>query len=83
MTAPNDNNASSLPIGQPATEVKRRGKKPSGIIKDNVCVRLTEESKDYLRGVGKGSTSRGVDSLIEWHRQAASAQTAQQPVVAP
>lgn len=82
MTALNDN-ASSLPIGQPATEMKRRGKKPSGIIKDNVCIRLTEESKDYLRGAGKGSTSRGVDSLIEWHRQAASAQTAQQPVVAP
>ena len=83
MTAPNDNNASSLPIGQPATEVKRRGKKPSGIVKNNVCVRLTDETKDYLLGVGKGSTSRGVDSLIEWHRQATSAQTAQQPAVAP
>lgn len=83
MTAPNDNNASSLPIGQPATEVKRRGKKPSGIVKNNVCVRLTDETKDYLLGVGKGSTSRGVDSLIEWHRQVTSAQTAPRPVVAP
>ena len=73
----------SHPIGQPATEVKRRGKKPSGIVKNNVCVRLTDEMKDYLLGAGKGSTSRGVDTLIEWHRKATSAQTAQPPAVAP
>ena len=83
MTAPNDNIASSHPIGQPATEVKRRGKKPSGIVKNNVCVRLTDETKGYLLGVGKGSTSRGVDTLIEWHRQANSSQQAQPPAVAP
>lgn len=73
----------SHPIGQPATEVKRRGKKPSGIVKNNVCVRLTDEMKGYLLDVGKGSTSRGVDALIEWHRKATSAQTAQPPAVAP
>lgn len=59
-------------IGQPATAVKRRGKKPSGIVKNNVCVRLTDETKDYLLTVGKGSTSRGVDALIDWHREATS-----------
>lgn len=65
-------------IAPPATKVKRRGKKPSGIVKDNVCVRLTAESKDYLLGVGKGSTSRGVDALIDWHRR-----QAQQSVATP
>ena len=68
-------------IGQPATAVKRRGKKPSGIVKNNVCVRLTEGMKDYLLTVGEGSTSRGVDALIAWHREVTSQdQTAAQPV---
>ena len=83
MIALNDHTDPSHPIGQPATEVKRRGKKPSGIVKNNVCVRLTDETKGYLLGVGKGSTSRGVDTLIEWHRQASSSQQAQPPAVAP
>lgn len=63
-------------IAQATTEVKRRGKKPSGIVKNNVCVRLTDDMKTYLLDVGKGSTSRGVDALIEWHR-VAQPQTAQ------
>ena len=35
-------------IAQPTTSGKRRGKKPSGIVKNNVCVRLTDEMKAYL-----------------------------------
>lgn len=56
----------------PTTEYKRRGKKPSGIVKDNVCVRLTDESQDYLKTIGSGSKSKGVDKLIAWHQSAAA-----------
>lgn len=56
-------------------ELKRRGKKPSGVVKDNVCVRLTAEAKAYLVKAG-GGTSKGVDFLIAFHQKA----TEQNPV---
>lgn len=48
----------------------RRGRKPLGLVKNNVCVRLTDEAKAYLRKIGGGSTSRGVDVLIAEHQAA-------------
>lgn len=59
-------------------EPKRRGKKPSGVIKDNVCVRLTAEAKEYLVKTG-GGTSKGVDFLIDFHRKATSQSTPVSP----
>jgi hypothetical protein len=62
-------------------EYKRRGKKPSGVVKDNVCVRLTDESQDYLKSIGAGSKSRGVDKLIAWHQSAAVQPSPQEPAL--
>lgn len=47
---------------------KPRGPKPSGIVKTNVCVRLTDGSKAYLKKIGGGSVSKGVDALISLHQ---------------
>lgn len=60
----------SVDIAQPTTGAKRRGKKPSGVVKNNVCVRLTDEMKAYLLEAGGGSTSKGVSILIDQHRAA-------------
>ena len=47
----------------------RRGRKSSGVVKSNVCVRLTEDNTIYLEDIGGGSKSVGVDRLIALHRQ--------------
>lgn len=74
-----ETNPSTAHIAPVATEPKRRGKKPSGIVKNNVCVRLTDDMKTYLLDVGKGSTSRGVDVLIDWHQKEQAALEAVAP----
>jgi len=65
-----------------ATEVKvkknNRGRKPSGIVKENICIRSTPEDQEFLKTLGKGSKTRGVDKLIEMYR----AGQLQQPVSA-
>lgn len=47
----------------------RRGRKSTGVAKNNICVRLTEDSESYLENIGNGSKSLGVDRLIDLHRK--------------
>ena len=47
----------------------RRGRKSTGVVKTNICVRLTEDNENYLENIGNGSKSLGVDRLIDLHRQ--------------